>query len=200
MTHLFLALTAAAPDPDTAATLLAPRLFAGCEKKRDPRALREGLAVRLLLQCALAMLCPDLSPRLTISEGGRPFLCDCPLFVSLSHSRDRLAVALSETPCGVDVEDEAAVRDPKALARRFLPPEEAAAIAASSDPALCFLSAFTLREAALKRGDGDTLCRMMAQPPPPGFSRVLCLPDGRRSVLSAVGEGPYAITECTLPG
>ena len=78
--------------------------------------------------------------------------------------------------------------------------EEAAAIAASDDPVLHFLQAFTLREAALKRGDGNTLCRVMAQPPPPGFSRILYLPDGRRSVLSAVGEGPFALTECALPG
>ena len=136
-------------------------------------------------------------PSLLIGENGRPTLSGGGKHISLSHSDVWLAVALSDDPCGVDVEEADAVRHPAALAHRFLPPDEAWAISEADDPAMAFLRAFTRREAALKRGDGLRLCEVMKRPPCPAFGRELTAPDGRRSWLCGVGSDPFSVTFCS---
>jgi len=200
MTELYLGLVADLPPAERLAEKLPERLLRGCEAKHEPASLLRSLGVRALLLRALSVHCPGILPALVIEESGRPSLTDGAGFVSLSHSDLWLAVALSDSPCGVDVEDEEAVRHPAALARRFLPPDEAEAIGCADNPAMAFLSAFTRREAALKRGDAARLCEVMKRPPCPAFGRELTSPDGRRSWLCGVGEAPFSVTFCSGTG
>lgn len=73
------------------------------------------------------------------------------LHVSLSHSGDWLAVAVAESPVGVDVEHPRRERDWLALAGFALAREEADAIAAAGDVAAAFHRYWTLKEAEGKR-------------------------------------------------
>lgn len=93
---------------------------------------------------------------------GRPMLCvdgdTVPLHVSLSHSGDWLALALAETPVGVDIELPHRVRDWNALARFVFSPEERQRVDAAADDAArakVFHALWTLKEARAKRsGEG----------------------------------------------
>lgn len=73
------------------------------------------------------------------------------LHVSLSHSGDWLAVAVAESPVGVDVEHPRRERDWLALAGFALAREEADAIAAAGDVTAAFHRYWTLKEAEGKR-------------------------------------------------
>lgn len=92
---------------------------------------------------------------------GRPLLRvdgdAAPLHVSLSHSGDWLALALAETPVGVDIELPRRVRDWCALARFVFSPEECERVdtAAEEARAEIFHALWTLKEARGKRsGEG----------------------------------------------
>ena len=198
MTELYLGLTADLPAAEWLAAKLPEGLCGGCEDKRASASLLRSLGVRALLWRALSAHFPEEAmPSLLIGENGRPTLSGGGKHISLSHSDVWLAVALSDDPCGVDVEEADAVRHPAALAHRFLPPDEAWAISEADDPAMAFLRAFTRREAALKRGDGLRLCEVMKRPPCPAFGRELTAPDGRRSWLCGVGSDPFSVTFCS---
>ncbi len=86
--------------------------------------------------------------RIARAAHGKPYLVDSPLRFSLSHSGDLALVAVArEVDLGVDVERIAPNRDVIALARRFFPPDEAAAVV--RDPS-AFYRLWTRREAYLK--------------------------------------------------
>lgn len=65
------------------------------------------------------------SHAVTFSETGKPCFTDSPLHFSLSHSGAYAAVLISDTPCGVDIEQLRPVS--KRLAARCMHPEELAA-------------------------------------------------------------------------
>ena len=201
MTELYLGLAADLPAPEQLRAALPAGLLCGCENRRAPASLLRSLGVRALLFRALsAHFPPEAMPSLVIEETGRPVLSCRKKHISLSHSDVWLAVALSDDPCGADVEEADAVKHPAALARRFLPPDEACAVEASDDPQMTFVRAFTRREAALKRGDGLRLCDVLQQPPCPAFGRLLTSPDGRRSWLCGVGTDPFSVFFCSGTG
>ena len=109
----------------------------------------------------LRLLYPDTPPEqlqssalpvFEYNEFGRPFIPDGPCF-SISHCREAVAVAISDTPIGVDVES---IRrfDPE-LVKRTMNEEEQRSIFASHDPARAFIRLWTQKEAVLKlRGTG----------------------------------------------
>lgn len=77
----------------------------------------EWLAARVITHYCMCITTP-----ISYHENGCPFLEGCTLHISLSHSRNRVAVAIAEHPVGVDIEfiTERAYR----LRSRFLTPEE----------------------------------------------------------------------------
>jgi len=88
---------------------------------------------------------------------GKPYLPAAPeLRFSLSHSDSMALIGASlDVDIGVDIERLRDLRQAEAIAARFFPPSEAAALAAAPDPGHEFFLRWTRIEAMLKaRGDG----------------------------------------------
>ena len=94
-----------------------------------------------------------LGPLPSVERGphGKPFFTDYPeLQFSLSHTKGAVACAISDSPCGVDIELENR-RVNLAVSRRFFTPREVAYIGCDT---LRFLEVWTRKEAILKRRGG----------------------------------------------
>ena len=137
--------------------LFTARLSAVREDSEEPglpgrlRARRsERLLRRLLSQ--VTGLSPARIP-IETNSWGKPLLPESfGLWFSLSHSCDLLLAAVARFPIGVDLEADLPRKDPLRLARRFLLPEEGAAVAASPPEkrASAFLRIWIKKEAFLK--------------------------------------------------
>jgi 4'-phosphopantetheinyl transferase len=137
-----------------AAATLAPD-----ERERAARLARPALRDRFVaarggVRAILAgyVGAPPGSLELVAAPGGKPALRGGPRF-SVSHSDAIAVLAVSgDREVGVDVEALRPVRDPDALARRWLPADELEAyLAARGDvPGEAFLRLWTRREAYLK--------------------------------------------------
>ncbi len=93
-------------------------------KKESDRRRNIG-AYALLVHSVTELLgSSDLSGRLNISESadGKPYFTDIPVCFNISHSKDRIVVALSPEKVGCDVERERV--DTLGIARRFFAAEE----------------------------------------------------------------------------
>lgn len=117
----------------------------GSQRERE-RALAYEILCRLL---------DEERPRLEHDDKGLPYLPDHPeLFVSISHCRTAVAVAVSpEGRVGIDVECRRKIGD--GLLERVCTSDEQAAVCAAADPTMAFLQLWTRKEAVLKmRGTG----------------------------------------------
>ncbi len=85
---------------------------------------------------------------------GAPYLSDRQVFVSISHCRTAVAVAVDEDgPVGIDIESRRRVNN--SLIGRVCTAAEQALVEGSDDPTMAFLQLWTRKEAALKcRGTG----------------------------------------------
>ena len=95
------------------------------------------------------------------TSGGKPYFASRDLFFSISHAKDTVAVALSNTSVGIDIEFIDERRDILSLSRRFFAPDEHKAISESNSPAEDFFSLWTKKEALAKiTGEGlSAICR-----------------------------------------
>lgn len=114
---------------------------------------------------------------------------------NLSHSADLTVVAVAlDREIGIDVERIDPRRDALALARRALPPEEAAAVAAAApaDQAQAFHAAWTQHEAIVKcLGSGLGTPRAELAPHREGLSVLpLDFGAGFAAALAVEGEAP----------
>lgn len=123
---------------------------------RHPQGQRQRLMVRVLLRALLSrhhptpaalwriLRAPDGAPHLAIDDPARPVP-----FISLSHSGDMVACAVSATgPIGIDIERIRPDRPVAALAGSAFGPRETAAVEAAGSDA--FYRIWTLREALAK--------------------------------------------------
>ncbi len=78
---------------------------------------------------ALARTALGTEVKLDYNTVGAPIVVNRPLFISVSHCSDRVAILLSNHPCGIDIER--TDRNFTRASSRFLTPEEAAM---SADP------------------------------------------------------------------
>ncbi len=108
---------------------------------RDPKAAVNGLKTLGLRTLGL----PDLP--LLHDGAGRPYLEGGP-FVSVSHSRNFCALALSDRPVGLDAEELRPVREN--LAARVMGPEEHAWYLRRGSREEDFFTLWTLKESWLK--------------------------------------------------
>lgn len=131
-----------------------------------------------------------LAPRavpLLATPAGKPFVAlqNAPRF-NVSHSGDLVLLALHPTrEVGVDVEQIRPARDLPALAARFLPADDAHAVATAPEPARAtnFFDAWTLWEARLKAagtGLGST-------PPPDLRTARVIVPPGYAAACAWAG-------------
>ena len=114
-------------------------------------------------------------PLLGYSPTGSPLLLSHPhLHLSISHCRTAVAVALHDSPVGVDVESVRRCND--ALLLRCFSPEEQTLINASPHRDSEFTRLWTRKEAYLKRlGTGIVGMDALRQTPPP-FARLSSRP------------------------
>ncbi len=152
-------------------------------------ALRHLLA-RYLAGQDPAPLTFDYGPR------GKPALVSHPtLHFNLSHARDRMAVAVSDRPAGVDLERMDRATDMIALAERFFHPHEAACLraAAPADQPRLFFRWWTAKEALLKAwGVGLT-----HEGEPLDFS---AWPGARAAELTGTDGASWLLWPLPLPG
>lgn len=108
------------------------------------------------------------------NEFGKPFIKGREdIHFNLSHSGDIAVCTVSDTDCGVDIENTGKPHDAMALANRFFSRNEYAAMMLSPNPNEAFCRLWTLRESYVKmRGKGFAI----------GLSTMRC--DFHRGVCS----------------
>ena len=90
---------------------------------------------------------PINTPSFLYNEYGTPYLEDGPYF-SISHSKQGIAVAISDQPIGIDIE---AIRPlNEGLVHKAMNPQEQAQIVAATNPAQEFIRLWTRKEAYVK--------------------------------------------------
>jgi 4'-phosphopantetheinyl transferase len=89
----------------------------------------------------------DPIPTFQYNEHGAPYIEHGPYF-SISHSKQGIAVAISDQPIGIDIE---AIRPlNEGLVHKAMNPQEQAQIAAATNPAQEFIRLWTRKEAYVK--------------------------------------------------
>lgn len=123
---------------------------------------RRFLAARRVVRAMFSKLSgiPTEKINLDLDSNGKPFLDAMDYQFSMAHSGEMVAVAISRSPIGVDLEIEREV-DVVTLAQRFFSPEEALILERNPDPTL-FFRLWTCREAAIK-ADGRGLAKLLGQ-------------------------------------
>ena len=90
------------------------------------------------------------------NEYGKPYLKNHPsLYFNISHSANIAVLTVSDTECGVDIENTAKPHEAMGVANRFFSRNEYAAMMLSANPNEAFCRLWTLRESYVKmRGKG----------------------------------------------
>ncbi len=111
-------------------------------------------AGRQLLKALYAAHVEDEMPEIVKLPGGKPCFASGGIHFSISHTPRHVFCALSESPIGIDAEEEDRSIDLR-LARKILSPGELARWEASEDPRQALLRLWVLKEAAAKQtGEG----------------------------------------------
>jgi len=129
--------------------------------RRDLR-IRQQLYLRLLFGRYLGLPGKDV-PIMKTAEG-KPYLAEHSLHISLSHTRQWLAVAVSASgPIGIDVEMDRVIGRVSAIAKRCYSKKEATVIDALDEPARSrlFLDRW-IRTEALIKAQGVTLAKSLS--------------------------------------
>ena len=128
------------------------------------------------------------------TSNGKPYFASADLFFSISHAENTVAVALSDTPVGIDIEFIDDHRDFISLSRRFFAPDEHKAISESNSPTEDFFALWTKKEALAKiTGEGLTaICRADGLDDSHSFSLFSLNDRGKNAYLSVCRErGDY---------
>ena len=83
---------------------LSPSRKTRIDRLRRPEDKRRSLAAELLVYDLLKKHGNISTAQLHCHDNGQPYLSGCKLSVSISHSEDVVACAISETPVGIDIE------------------------------------------------------------------------------------------------
>lgn len=92
-------------------------------------------------------------PEILRDEMGKPYLKDCKLQFNVSHSGDYVAIAISESPVGIDIQETKSIKD--GMYRKVVQPEEQVLI--GEDRQKDFLRLWSLKESFVK-AEGKGLC------------------------------------------
>ena len=146
-------------------------------KRLETRAslLAGGLMIREALKASHGIE----NARIAIGENGKPYLPDYPeVHFNLTHSGTIAVCTVSDTECGVDIEQISKPHEIMALANRFFSTKELAAMLMSPNQNEAFCRLWTLRESYVKmRGKGFSI----------GLSTLKC--DFHRGICSIYESG-----------
>ena len=128
----------------------------------EPMTARRFLAARRVTRAVFSRILGISAGKipLNLDAHGKPFLDGSEYYLSIAHSGETVALAISQSEVGVDLEAERNVDIP-ALARRFFSPEEALFLESNPVPAN-FFRLWTCREAASK-ADGRGLGKLLSR-------------------------------------
>ncbi|MCR5592094.1 MAG: 4'-phosphopantetheinyl transferase superfamily protein [Lachnospiraceae bacterium] len=124
-----------------------------CDRFKNEADRKRCIAAYALLVYALKDLLGSCDDILSISQDqdGKPFLTDIPVCFNISHSGDRVAVALAASAVGCDVEH---IREKGLdIAKRFFSDEEYAYLSAIDDERAArgeFTRLWTMKESVVK--------------------------------------------------
>ena len=104
---------------------------------------REWLAVRALLKCT-----PYKDEAILYHSYGKPYLAGGSKHISISHTREYVAIAFSDNPIGLDIEN--ACRNAIGAVRAFLQPNEVEMLSTCDDLTREALFLWSAKEAAFK--------------------------------------------------
>lgn len=121
-------------------------------KKRIDKATAEDEKKRLI---GSEILIRHVFPESEVwrTESGKPVCNIDGVFFSLSHSNELCAIAISDAPCGIDVEVIRPLKE--SVLNRFYSAEEKAYVLASANKDEAFFKIWTRKEALLKAADLD---------------------------------------------
>lgn len=85
-------------------------------------------------------------PEILRDEMGKPYLKDCHLHFNVSHSGEYLAIAVSKSPVGIDIQKRKDIKE--GMYRKVVQPQEAVLI--EQDKENDFLRLWTLKESFVK--------------------------------------------------
>lgn len=150
---------------------------------RNPAVKSRFICTRITLRRILAHYCSIDAEQLVfcLNRYGKPYLKGQPWFFNLSHSDEKLVIAVSETEIGVDIELCRQRKNLADLTRHCFAAEEIAYWNGLPDAqkTRAFYQFWTAKEAFVKatgRGLALGLCRCVINPQQP--DRFLRLPDG----------------------
>ena len=130
-----------------------------CERAPKEGARADAIAARvvgtLLVHYAIKQLSPEtVCEKWLVADDGKPYLENCPVHFSISHTSGLVAVAMSEiSPVGVDIEPLRAMR--AGFAARYFNQDEQLLIYTAKDPEEALIRLWTAKEAVGKqRGTG----------------------------------------------
>ncbi len=148
-----------------------------CAKRLETKA--SLLAGELLIREALKASHGIENPVIAVGEYGKPYLPDEPnVHFNLTHSGTFAVCTVSDTDCGVDIEQISKPHEIMAVANRFFSTKELAAMLMSPNQNEAFCRLWTLRESYVKmRGKGFEI----------GLSTLKC--DFHRGVCSIYESG-----------
>ncbi|XKH01075.1 4'-phosphopantetheinyl transferase superfamily protein [Marinobacter nauticus] len=136
------------------------------------RRYREFLQTRLLLRQALSTTIPGALPPEHWQISERPEQAplvhqavDLGWHYSLSHSRGRIAIAISNAgPCGIDLEHHRPRANLMALAEQWFHPDETGCLASLDEPdqIAAFYRLWTMKEALIKATDSSVFSGILA--------------------------------------
>lgn len=108
-----------------------------------------ALSYMMLCQCISVNYGFDCQPHFVIGEHGKPTLKEYPdIHFNISHCKKAIAVAVNDSPIGIDVE--CIGRENDSLARYVLNDDELHQMEASEDPSALFAKYWTQKEAVFK--------------------------------------------------
>ena len=113
-------------------------------------------------------------PEIEILPQGKPVFRDRKWHFSISHTKRRAFCALSETPVGIDAEEQDRSVDLR-LANKILSPAERVRYGAAADPRIALLRLWVLKEAYAKltgRGWGSYLYETDFDPDDPRVQEI----------------------------
>ena len=114
-------------------------------RMRDENDRKRTLAGRMLLERAAVELCGAHDPTILRTEAGKPYFAELPIRFSLSHSGDRVILAVSDREIGADIER--ILPRSLAAAKRFFTKEEQAYLQEAEDACARFYEIWTKKEA-----------------------------------------------------
>ncbi len=103
----------------------------------------------LLLERALQDRGISPVPEFNYEDRGKPYFAGYPVHFSLSHTKDAVACAVSDSPIGVDVQEKRAFSS--RLADRICSEEEKAALSRAENPDEMLTALWTKKEALAKK-------------------------------------------------